>query len=67
MATYYGNIVDANGNVYIPEVEAADVQMSDGSTAQDAITSIASHLSNLSTRIATMNANFDTILGPDEE
>ena len=67
MATYYGNFTDASGNIYIPEVDAVDVQMSDGSTAQDVLTSIALHLSNLSTSIANMNANFDTILGPDEE
>ena len=62
MAIYYGQFEDANGNIYMPEVEASDVIMSDNSTAQAAIASLLSQEAAITASLAAMNANFDTIL-----
>ena len=62
MATYYGRFEDASGNVYCATVEASDVEMSDGSTAADAISDINTLGTTLNARLTAMDAQFNAIL-----
>lgn len=62
MATYYGTFEDANGNIYCPSCGAGDVQMSNGSTAEDAISNISSTVTAINTSVTSMNTLFNTVL-----
>ena len=62
MATNYGHFEDARGNVYCATVEASDVQMSDGSTAAEALSDLDTLASTLAARLSAMNADFTAIL-----
>ena len=63
MSDIKGWFEDVDGNKHYTECTAADVEMADGSTAQDAINNLTTLEANLLARLNSMNTSFNTILG----
>jgi len=63
MSDIRGWFEDADGNKHYSECAASDVEMSDGSTAQDAINNLTTLEAQLLARLNSMNTSFNIILG----